>query len=256
MSAELGADQNHIPLRPSQFMRRLRPEYYSDSKDKTSYVLDASQLEFQLQSITQRNETHSFELFCRKLCERVICPNLRPQTGPEGGGDSKADSETYAVSDEISCVFTGEPNAGRERWAFAFSAKQRWADKARADVEGLVKTGRKYDRIIYVTSRSARAKDRARIEDQLTQRYEIPVTIHDRSWIVKEVVEGDRKDLAFNYLHVGQERSDPHRQGPADYSRSLRLPKMRLSQFCFSAMGASQNLAAWLSVVTRPVFSD
>jgi len=148
-------------------MRELRSECYSDTEDQVAYLLDAPTLEYHLDSITQRNQTHEFELFCRKLCERTICPNLRPQTGPEGGGDSKADTETYPVSDEIAALtYVGEANAGRERWAFAFSAKKRWSIKVRDDIKGISETGWDYDRIIFVTSRFARAKDRARIEDE------------------------------------------------------------------------------------------
>src|SRR5712691_5460715 len=139
-------------------MRELRPEYYSDTEDQASYVLDASTLDHHLDTITSRNQTHDLELFARKLCERAICPNLRPQTGPEGGGDSKADTETYPVADEISRIYIGEANGGRERWAFAVSAKKEWSDKVRSDVEGIVEMGRSYDRIICVTSRFARAK--------------------------------------------------------------------------------------------------
>lgn len=108
-------------------MRNLRPELYSDSEDRSAYVLERPQLEYQLETITSRNQTQDFELFCRRLCEKVICPNLRPQTGPEGGGDAKTDSETYSVADEVSRTFVGEPNSGRERWAFAFSAKAKMA---------------------------------------------------------------------------------------------------------------------------------
>jgi len=61
-------------------MRRLRPEFYSDSADRVSYLLDAKMLEYCLESITSRNEMHDFEIFCRKLCERMICPNLKPST--------------------------------------------------------------------------------------------------------------------------------------------------------------------------------
>lgn len=211
-------------ISPSQFMRELRPEYYSDTKDQVSYTLEAPLFEYHLESITQRNQTHEFEIFCRKLCERTICPNLRPQTGPEGGGDSKTDSETYPVADEISTLwYVGEANGGRERWGFAFSAKKRWADKVRSDVKGIVDTGRSYERIICVTSRSARSRDRARVEDELTREHGVPVTIHDRSWIVKEVIEHDRKDLAFNYLGVGEANSNPLRLGPSDYSRAKQL---------------------------------
>lgn len=215
---------NRESLLPSEFMRRLRPEHYSDSIGRTAYELDRPTFENHLESITQRNETHEFEIFCRKLCERVICPNLRPATGPEGGGDSKADTETYAVADEIAqFTYIGEPKSGSERWAFAFSAKKNWAAKVRSDVVGLVRTGRDYDRIICVTSRFARAKTRADIEDELTKEHGVPVEIHDRSWIVKEVVENNRQDIAFHYLHVGREVPDMKRLGPTDYSRTQQL---------------------------------
>ena len=210
-------------------MRQLRPEYYSDTDDHVLYVLDAATLDHHLETITSRNQTHDFELFARKLCERAICPDLRPQAGPEGGGDSKADSETYPVADEISRVYIGEANSGREKWAFAFSAKKKWADKARQDVNGIVETGRPYDRVICVTSRFARAKDRANLEDELSRKHRIPVTVHDRTWIIKEVIEHDRKDLAFNYLAVGETKDDPFRLGPKDYSRAQQLAEIEKS---------------------------
>ncbi|MEH6578827.1 MAG: hypothetical protein V7731_17330 [Amphritea sp.] len=210
-------------ISPSQFMRELRPEYYSDTEDRVAYLLESAVFEYHLDSITSRNQTHGFEIFCRKLCERVICPNLRPQTGPDGGGDSKADTESYPVADEIAVLYVGEANGGRERWAFAISAKKTWSQKVRNDVKGIIETGRNYDRIIFVTSRFARAKDRARIEDELSKKYNTPVTIHDRSWIVKEIIENDRKDLAYNYLRIGEAKSDPFRLGPTDYSRAQQL---------------------------------
>lgn len=219
-----GHDRVPKKVMPSEFMRELRPELYSDTADRATYKLDASLLEYQLHTITARNETHGFEIFCRKLCERTICPNLRPQSGPEGGGDSKADSDNYVVSDEISALtYVGLPNAGREKWAFAFSAKADWSTKVRSDVAGIAGTGREYDRIYFVTSRSTRAKDRARIETELSDGHGVPVTILDRAWIVAEVIEKDRKDLAFNYLGVGQISTDELRLGPTDYSRTQQL---------------------------------
>ena len=227
---EKSGDAEGEKISPSAFMRRLRPEYYSDTADRAGYRLDEAQLAFQLGSITERNETHSFEIFCRKLCERTICRNLKPQTGPEGGGDSKADAETYPVSEEITRLwYGGYADAGKERWAFAFSAKHVWSNKVRDDVQGLVDTKRGYTKIFCVTSRPARAKDRARIEDELSQKHGIQVTILDRSWIVKEIIEGDRKDLAYNYLGVGQVVDDPMRLGPTDYSRKRQLETIEQS---------------------------
>lgn len=209
---------------PSEFMRQLRPEYYSDSTGRTTYLLDAGMLEYHLDTITARNQMHDFEIFCRKLCERTICPNLKPATGPEGGGDSKADTETIPVADEITMLtYIGVANAGRERWAFAFSAKKSWADKVRSDVAGIVATQRGYQKIYCVTSQFARAKARAKVEDELSKLYGVTITILDRTWIVEQIISGDRRDLAFNYLSIGQEAPDTRRLGPSDYSRTQQL---------------------------------
>ena len=212
---------------PSAFMRKLRPEYYSDSVTRDSFELEKSTLEYHLDTLTARNETHDFEIFCRKLCERVICPNLRPSTGPEGGGDSKVDTETYGVAEEICELFyIGKQNTGSERWAFAFSAKRRWKEKVKSDVAGIIGTGRNYDRIICITSQFARAKDRAGLEDRLRKEHEVFVEVHDRSWIVKEIIEHNRRDLAFNYLGIGKEIADKTILGPNDYSRAQQLEEI------------------------------
>jgi len=127
-------------------MRQLRPELYSDTIDRTTYKLDAPTLGYHLETITARNQTHDFEIFCRNLCERTICPNLKPPTGPEGGGDSRADTETIPIADEIGVLtYVGDANAGRERWAFAFSASfhdfdefERFVDVARSEALALL----------------------------------------------------------------------------------------------------------------------
>lgn len=208
-------------------MRDLRPEIYSDSEGRTDYELDAAVFDHHLETLTRRNQTQDFETFCRKLCERAICPNLRAQTGPDGGGDSKADGESFAVADELTDVFfEGEPNSGRERWGFAFSAKAQWQGKIRSDVDGLIKTGRNYDRIICVTSQYIKSKARAGLEDELSQSTGVPITIHDRTWIIEQVIDHGRKDLAFNYLSVGKEITDESRLGPTDYSRQQQLDEI------------------------------
>lgn len=208
-------------------MRDLRPENYSDSAGRTDYELDAAVFDHHLETLTRRNQTHDFETFCRKLCERAICPNLRAQTGPDGGGDSKADGESFAVADELTDIlFEGEANSGRERWAFAFSTKAQWQRKIREDVDGLIKTGRNYDRIICVTSQYIKSKARAVLEDELSKATGVPVTIHDRTWIIEQVIDHGRKDLAYNYLSVGTEITDESQLGPTDYSRLQQLKEI------------------------------
>ena len=217
-------EASQLRLSPSEFMRQLRPEYYSDTAERSAYVLDRPVLDHHLETVTPRNQTHEFEIFCRKLCERTLCPNLRPQTGPEGGGDGKADTETLPVADEIATLtYVGTPNIGKEKWAFAFSAMKAWKKKAKSDVKGIVETGRGYNRVFFVTSRYAKGNIRADLEQELKQEYGVEVTILDRSWILEEIIDKERKDLAFNYLHVGQEIADTFRLGPSDYSRSRQL---------------------------------
>jgi hypothetical protein len=211
-------------LTPSAFMRKMRPELYSDTLDRPLYLLDRPMLEFQLETLTARNEHQRFEIFCRKLCQRVICPNIRPQSGPEGGGDGKTDADTFQVADAIAdLTYIGTPGPGREEWGFAFSAMKDWKRKVVRDVEGIADTGRKLERIYFVTNQPARAADRSRIEAELEQAHGVPLKILDRAWIVEEVIDNERKDIAHDYLGVGQVVSDPMRLGPEDYSRRRRL---------------------------------
>ena len=181
-----------------------------------------------METLTSRSEEATFERFARKLAEAEICPNLRPITGPTGGGDGKVDTETYPVGEEVALRwYYGEQAAASERWAFAFSAKKVWAPKVRRDVKSIVDTDRDYKRIIFITNQNARAKDRSRIEDELTKKYGIPVTIHDRNWILDKVFGNNRVALAVRTLAMS---SDLERQinviGSQDYDRIAELSKL------------------------------
>ena len=167
---------------PSSFMRARRPYLYSDTKGGIEFALTREVLANHLDTITARNDENVFEKFARKLAAVEICPNLRPNTGPSGGGDGKVDAETYEVSAEIADRwYIGQPEAASERWAFAISAKEEWKGKVRGDVKKIVETDRGYTRIYFITSRNARAKDRADIEAALLKEHGVPVTILDQA---------------------------------------------------------------------------
>ena len=135
-------------------MRAWRPEIFSDSKQENVQKLSKAVFEYHLETLTSRKQEYEFEHFCRKLCEKELCPNLRVQTGPTGGGDSKVDAETYPVASTIAeRWWMGSPSAGAERWAFAFSAKQDWKSKVKADVENIISTGRSYALIYFLPIR-------------------------------------------------------------------------------------------------------
>ncbi len=209
---------------PSEMMRVKRPYLFSDSECTDAYRLSESELGHHLDSLTDRNQHKDFEVFCRKLSERELCPNLRPQTGPEGGGDGKVDTETYPVDEQISSRWlVGDVNSGKERWAFAFSAKKDWSEKVRSDVAGIAETGRSYDRVVFITSRPARQRDRLRIEDELLSEYGVKVSILDGEWIIDRVFSHGHKDLVHKYLGAGDYRADQIKIGPRDYERQLAL---------------------------------
>lgn len=56
-----------------------------------------------------------------------------------------------------------------------------------ADVEGIASTGRHYDRVIFVTSQSARQADRLALEQSLSEKYALPVTVPSR-WSMTDPV--------------------------------------------------------------------
>ncbi len=236
---------NRFP-QPSEMMRARRPYLYSDSECIDAYRLTETELSHHLDTLTDRNQHKDFEVFCRKLSERELCPNLRPQTGPEGGGDGKVDTETYPVDEQIAeRWYVGNGRSGAERWGFAFSAKKTWSEKVRSDIKGIVETQRSYDRIIFITSRAARQRDRLRIEDELQQEYGVKVTIIDREWIIDRVFSHGHKDLAFEYLKAGQHEPDKVKLGPRDFERQQTLHELevRIKKFGSSTQEKTQAVS-------------
>ena len=213
---------------PVEFMRSRHPDLFSDSTAISHVQLSRELFAYHLETLTSRSQEMQFAYFCRRIAEKEICPNLRAQTGPTGGGDSKADSETIPVSSELSELWTGsDPKAGEVRWAFAFSAKKTWKSKVRADVASIVSTNRAYKRIYFITNQFARDKDRAAIEDELTSRYGVPTFILDRTWLTQVVFEHDRIALAVEALRIEEISLQSERQvGPRDLERQRELEEI------------------------------
>ncbi len=213
---------------PITFMRSRHPDLYSDSKTVSRPELTEDILEYRLQTLTNRNQETEFAYFARRLAQKEICPNLRPQTGPVGGGDSKVDSETIPVSSDIADVWVGaDPAAASEPWAFAFSAKEDWKSKVAEDVKKIAGTNRGYKRIYFITNQFARDKSRAESEDNLGKQSGIPVTILDRTWITTAIFEKGREELAIEALHIDSLRTATVRKvGPADFERQQELDEL------------------------------
>ncbi|AZG78179.1 hypothetical protein [Methylocystis rosea] len=208
---------------PSRYMRARRPYLFSDSERTTEIALTQEVLSHHLDTLTNQKAEYVFEKFAVRLAEKFIAPNLRPQTGPTGGGDGKTDSETYPVSPEIAeRWFSPDKLAASERWAFAFSAKREWRSKVRSDVREIVGTGRGYQRVYFITNQYVSARQSAEVQDALTKEYGVPVTIMDRTWILERVFDHGCLDIAQKCLGVGKQ-FEATVIGPRDHKRQTEL---------------------------------
>jgi len=190
---------------PSRYMCDRHPDLFSDSVSEVEYQVEREVLSYHLETLTNQKDETAFENFAQRLCEKFIAPNIRPQTGPVGGGDGKTDAETFPVSSEISARwFVPDNNKAGERKAFAFSAKKTWRSKVRSDVAAIAGMKRDYDQIICVTNQFVPAKKSADLQDELLKEHGIPVTILDRTWLLDRVFKHDSMAIAVEELGVGK----------------------------------------------------
>ena len=213
---------------PKAFLRSRRPERFSDTAYPEVTELDRSLLEYHLASLTSRSQETDFERFARRLCEYEICPNLLPQTGPTGGGDSKVDSETYPVADSLALIWYNGigREASNERWAFAFSAKATWRPKVQSDVKKIAETSREYKKAFFVTNQYVPDRKRAEVEDSLREKYGIDVRILDRTWILDHVFIGKHEAIAIEELGVTALTHRKAVKGPQDTKHEEELDEL------------------------------
>lgn len=207
-------------------MRGRRPEQFSDSRVKESIELDADFLEYKLESITSRSEEKQFEHLARRLAERLICPNLMPQTGPTGGGDSKVDTETFPVHEDISSRwYEGNVEAANERWGFAISAKKQWQGKLRSDMASIASTGRGYKVAYFVSNQFISDKSKSKFQDDLSKKHGFDVRILDRNWLIEAIIKKGNEDIAAQALNLSNFTTSK-KIGPNDLSKQEALDEL------------------------------
>lgn len=211
-------------------MEQRRPGSFSDTEVVKESQLNSSILEYHLDTLSTRKQEYDFEEFARKLCQFEIQPNLRPQTGPVGGGDGKVDTETTPVSEAIKdTYYFGIEKASNERWGFAFSTTVNWKTKVKGDVKKMIETDRSYKKIFFISSQFIKADQRAKTEDELSKQYGIEVVIHDRTWIIDKVFENKRQDLAIEELKMDSSFKEVVKVGPKDTDRQTSFVKLNKS---------------------------
>jgi len=206
-------------------MRERHPDLFSDSVSEVEYAVEREVLSYHLETLTNQKDETAFENFAQRLCEKFIAPNIRPQTGPVGGGDGKTDAETFPVSSAISARwFVPDNDRAGERKAFAFSAKKDWLPKVKSDVAAIAGTKRNYDHIIFVTNQFVPAKKSADLQDELLKKHGIPVTVLDRTWLLDRIFKHDSMAIAVEELGVGKgTERQTRKNGPSDIARAAEL---------------------------------
>ncbi|EAG8233296.1 hypothetical protein K9128_000458 [Listeria monocytogenes] len=212
-----------------EFYKKIHPNLFSDSKIVKKGKLTDDYFSYFLESLTSQSKEKEFEDYCRKIVSVTICPNLLPQTGPTGGGDSKVDSETFPVSETIAeSWLSGYGDlAHSERWAFAISAKKEWKSKFKSDVQKIIGTntenGRNYKKIFFITNQFVSDKKRASAEDELRNEYELDIRILDRTWLLENTFKNNNQILAIEAFHMSEDLLDVVEEGSKDLERRRRL---------------------------------
>ena len=221
-----------ISITPREFYKERHPEFFSDSTIVEKSKLTKEMLNVHLETVTNLGQEKDFETFCRRIASKEICPNLLPQTGPTGGGDSKVDSETFPVSEEISetWIIYDALTAGQERWAFAFSAKKKWKEKCRSDIAKIHETNieqcRGYSKAFFISSQFISDKQRSEQEDALRNQYNLDVRILDRGWLLDRVFTNGHELIAIDSFHMDNALAPQIKVGPNDIKREEKLAKI------------------------------
>ncbi len=216
-------------MKPSEFYKIRRPEYFSDSEIISETILPREVLAYELSKISTNQKQDEFETLCRRLAEKFISPNLIPQVGPTGGGDGKTDSETYPVSQSISDRWFVPENGWDkdEKWAFAISAKEAWKGKAKGDIKKIVETKRTYTRVYFMSNQLISSKKKKDAQDDFGREFDIEVFILDGEWIIEHIYNNNIIDVAVDSLNLSSAyKNKEKRLGSNDSFRLKELEKL------------------------------
>lgn len=211
------------------YYRELRPENFSDSKIEYEIPLTEELFEKQLEILSTKKMQSNFENFIVRCAERLLTPNIKPQTGPDGGGDGKVDAETYEVTTDISDKwYVADGGASeKEKWAFAISCKKQWKPKVTTDIEKIANTKRGYTRALFFSNQFIKSSMRADVEKDLSDKFNIEVSIFDALWCTNAVFHHGCKDIALECLNFSDEyKKKREKIGILDKQRQEQLEKI------------------------------
>lgn len=211
---------------PYDLYRRMRPYYFSDSKEVLKMTKE--QFETVMSHLSANMKQDEFEELTRRLVIKLITPNIIPGTGPNGHGDGKTDLETHPVSDDISKYYIVKDGgcSGDEKWAFAISCTASWEQKMAKDVKKIVDTGRGYTSIFFCTNQLVPSRKKAEAFDKYKNEYDIETTILDYNWYQQAVFEQGCYNAAIEALNLDKTLEATLEEGPNDKIRKQQLQEL------------------------------
>ncbi|MEA9392644.1 hypothetical protein SJI19_19230 [Acerihabitans sp. TG2] len=214
---------------PKEFMKQRRPERFSDSVVVESGSLDRPILEHYISSLNARSQELEFEGFAKRLCEKIICPNLLAQTGPVAGGDGKTDTQTFPVSEQIALLwYEGINDAShKERWAFAVSTRKDWKKKCKEDVTKVKDALTGYKKVFCITNQYVKSNQRSAVEAALSKETSMDVRILDISWILDQIFKERLQYIAIEELSVQTYFKSEVNLGDNDYKKKRKLDEIK-----------------------------
>lgn len=212
---------------PAQFYRLLRPDYFSDSVVEDE-KLTRDHFKYIMSQLSTDMRQDAFEEFTRRCVQRLITPNIVPQTGPTGGGDAKADLITYPVSEKTSSLWKVPEGGcqGSEKWAFAISTVQKWSGKMDKDVKKIVENIPDCTRIYFCTNQSVASRSRLAKQKKYKAEYNVDTVILDLNWYIQAVYDQGCYDDAIETLGLGDNLKKIKKLGPKDTEREKRLAEL------------------------------
>lgn len=249
---------------PKQFLKNRRPEQFSSSEEMVVNQLDRVHLETYLSNLNAKSKELAFETFVKEICQKTICPNLLEQTGPVAGGDGKTDTQTFPVSEQNKLLwYVGvNSNANNDRWAFAVSTQKSWKPKCKKDVEKIVETNRDYTKVFCITNQLAKADQRSKLEDELSNQYSIQVCILDLNWLLDETYKNKLEYIAINTLQIPTNFKREISLSSEDYSKKQKFEKLTVqinsdinpNEITFDQVDIFLNIAELSKQLENPVF--
>ena len=92
-SSNINSNQEYTASSFFSYYREKRPEKFSDTVETYDIPLTKELFEQQMNFLSTQKKQSAFENFIVAVAQRKITPNIKPQTGPDGGGDGKVDAE-------------------------------------------------------------------------------------------------------------------------------------------------------------------